>query len=295
MKIQDRNLRSQFVLFGIEQSGFSLIEVVVAMAILAVLSLLTSQALKSAVDNKIFIGAEVNRDSQLADTIRIIRNDISHAFNYRDIPYEIEKLALTSPTPPQNPPPPGAPPPLQPPPPPPGQAALPGAATPRPSATPTTGFIGDAESIYFTTLSNVRTIRDSQESDQAKVGYFVKSCRIGPKAQPAKCLYRSLATTLDEEIEKPGPETLLLENVEEFKLRYLGPGREEFVETWKTGKNGDDISKDKFPYAVEITLTIHNKSNPKDRAETLTTLVPLHFDNNPKKKPDPAATKAPGT
>lgn len=255
------------------------------MAIMAVLSLLTAQALKSAVDNKIFIGAEVNRDSQLADTMRILRTDIAQAFHYQDIPYMLDQIAQGTPTPaaagpngvPVNP------------------AA--GGPTPRPSATPTTGFIGDGESLYFTTLSNVRTLRDSQESDQAKVGYFLKPCRSSPKAQPAKCLYRSLTPILDEDIAHPGPETLLLENVEEFKLRYLGPEREDYVDTWKTGKDGDDISKDKFPYAVEITLTTHDKSNPKDHAETVTVLAPLHFMNNPKKKTtgaSPTQTKAPG-
>lgn len=280
---------------NIYHSGFTLVEVVVAMAILAVLSLLTSQALKSAVDNKIFIGVEVNRDSQLADTLHIIRTDIAQAFHYRDIPYELELLAQSTGTPQAATPPPIGAPPLAPPPLTPQQAPQAGAATPRPSATPTTGFIGDAESVYFTTLSNVRTLRDSQESDQAKVGYFVKACKTGPKSLPTKCLYRTLAPILDEDIDKPGPETLLLENVEEFKLRYLGPEREDFVTTWKTGKNGDDISKDKFPYAVEITLTIHDKSNPKDHEETVTVLAPIHFENNPKKKTDPATKKAPGT
>ena len=86
---------------------------------------------------------------------------------------------------------------------------------------------------------------------------------------------------------------MLVENVEELKFRFLGPEREDFVDTWKTGKNGDELTKDKFPYAVEITLTIHDKNNPKDRAETQTTLVSLNFENNPKKKKDAQPTPPP--
>jgi prepilin-type N-terminal cleavage/methylation domain-containing protein len=264
--------------------GFTLLEVMIALAIMAVLSLLSTQAFKSAIDSRAFVSRELNRDSQMADTLRIIRNDIQQAFHYQDIFCKMENDLLTPPTP--TPGPNGGavqqPPPLQ-------QSLVPGGAAPGPTPKPCpvnfTGFIGDKESVYFTALSNVRTLRDSQESDQAKIGYFVKSCRTrGPKPVATQCLYRSVSPILDEDLDKPGQATLLLENVEEFKIRYLGPEREDFVDTWKTGKNGDDISKDKFPYAIEVTLTIIDHSDPKDRAETQTTLIPIFFQNNPKKK-----------
>lgn len=255
----------------------------VALAIMSVLSLLTTQALKSAIDSRAFVSRELNRDSRMADTLRIIRNDVQQAFHYQDVFCKMENELSNPPTPTPagggNPAFGGAPP---------QQPLFPGAPstgpTPKPCPPNYTGFLGDGESLYFSALSNIRTLRDSQESDQAKIGYFVKSCRpVGAKAA-TKCLYRAVSPILDEELDKPGPATLLLENIEEFKLRYLGPEREDFVETWKTGKDGDDVSKDKFPYAVEVTLTIHDKSNPKDRPETQTTLISLNFQNNPAKK-----------
>jgi len=253
------------------QNGFTLLEIMIALAIMAVLSLLTTQALQSAIDSRAFVSRELNRDAQMADTLRILRADISKAFHYQDIFCKMNQELKPTPIP--------------------GVQPVPTETKCPPE---TTGFIGDGESLYFTSLSNVRTLRDSQESSQAKIGYYVKSCRAQNAKGPTKCLYRSLSPVLDQEIDKPGPATLLVENVESFKLRYLGPGREEFVDSWKTGKNGDDLTKDKFPYAVEVTLTIHDKNNPKDRPETQTALIPLNFENNPKKKPAPGTSPGQG-
>ena len=268
------------------QRGFTLIEVMVALAILAGLSILTAQAIKSAIDNKSMMSAEINRDASLADAIRVIRNDIANAFHHRDVHVtlinEAMKAQKVTPSPNPN----GAPPP---PPPPVDPNANQAEGTPRPTPVDVTGFVGDSQSLYFTALTNVRTIRDAQESDQVKIGYFLKSCKSrGTKGGSSQCLYRATSPYLDEEVEKAGSGTMLVENVVEFKLRYLGPEREEYVEQWKTGKNGDDISKNNFPYAVEVTLTLHNKNDPKDKPVTQTVLAPLFFPNNPPKKKTPA-------
>ena len=271
------------------QKGFTLIEVMVALAILAGLSLLTAQAIKSAIDNKSMMSAEINRDANLADAIRVIRNDIANAFHFRDVHVtllnEAMKAPKVTPTPTKD----GAPPPPPPPPPPPVDPNQQPQATPRPTPVDVTGFVGDSQSLYFTALTNVRTIRDAQESDQVKIGYFLKSCKShGTKGGSSQCLFRATSPYLDEEVEKAGNATMLVENVVEFKLRYLGPEREEYVEQWKTGKNGDDISKNNFPYAVEVTLTLQNKNDPKDKPVTQTVLAPLFFPNNPPKKKTPA-------
>ena len=267
-------------------AGFTLLEVMVALAIMAVLSLLTTQTIRSGITNRILVTTELSRDSKLADTLRIIRSDIAQAFHYQDFYCKMGNDLLATPTPP-----PGAP--GQPPVPPPMLGAQQAAGpTPKPCPPNYTGFIGTAEKVYFTTLSNTRTIRDSQESDQAKIGYYTKSCRTNAsgtsKGGSSRCLYRSHSPLLDEELERPGTETMLMEDIEEFKLRYLGPEHQDYVDTWRTGKNGDDVTRDKFPYAVEITLTIHNKNDPKDKPATQTILAPIAFENNPKKKADPS-------
>ncbi|HVK62304.1 MAG TPA: prepilin-type N-terminal cleavage/methylation domain-containing protein, partial [Bdellovibrionales bacterium] len=218
------------------ESGFTLIEVIVALVILAMLSLLTAQAIQTAIQNRSFITADIERDAELSDAMRIIRNDVNSAFHHRDIFIALENEAIKpkkkddkkpkdenkdgfddetgEKIPPENP---------EQPPANPDEQKDPGPQpSPRPSPPVVTGFIGDASSMYFTTLSNVRTLKDSKESDQAKIGYFVKPCRSRDPGKntrsEGKCLYRSISPMLDKEIDKPGEETVLLENVQDFKL-----------------------------------------------------------------------------
>ena len=277
--------------------GFTLIEVMIAMAIMAVLAVLTAQTMRAGIQDRENISAIIGRESKVADALRIIRNDVNSAFHYRDIYITVmnnaaKPDATPTPSPGQIDPNSGLPvsPPPSPPSPPvnPATAAAEAAATPRPTPPETTGFVGDSESIYFTTLSNTRTIQDSQVSDQAKIGYFVKGCTThnGTKTFQGKCLYRSISPYLDEEIEKPGEETVLLEHVDQFKLRYLGPGHEdlEYVDGWKTGKNGDANTKENFPYAVEVTLATEDKDDKKGQRVVASALIPIRFPNNPPKK-----------
>lgn len=286
-------------------AGFTLIEVMVALAILAALSVLTAGALRSGIENRAILQADINRDSMVEDTLRIIHDDVGAAYHHRDIAVamlnELAKPPATnqgqqgpggdsdqedgqapgskSPgtVPGQTE---GANPAQQ------GQQDLTKAlGTPRPTPVQMTGFVGEEQAMYFTVLNHVRTTRDAKESDQAKVGYYLKQCRSrDPKAKQAtQCLFRSLSTVLDDDVTKIGPESVLLENVTEFKLRYLGPEHEDFVEKWVTGQNGDATTKENFPYAVEVTLTMHNKNDPKEKPVSKSILAPIRFPNNPKK------------
>jgi prepilin-type N-terminal cleavage/methylation domain-containing protein len=279
--------------------GFTLIEVMVALAILAALSVLTAQSMQTAIANRSKAKAQVARDSSIRDALSVISADVGAAFHHRDIQTAMLN-EITNPTP--TPGPGGIPPGQQQPP----QFSAPqgnpngstsAGATPRPTPVNLTGFIGDSESMYFTVLNNVRTLRDAPESDQAKIGYFVKSCksRTSP-GKPSKCLYRAHSPVLDDDVSKPGPAAMLIDNVETFKLRYLGPGHEEPVEQWKTGAQGRDAAAaDNFPYAVEITLTIHDRNDPKEKPLTATILAPIRFPNNAEKKDEKANPNGGGT
>jgi hypothetical protein len=89
---------------------------------------------------------------------------------------------------------------------------------------------------------------------------------------------------LHEDITREGQETVLLENVTEFKLRYLGPGKEEeWINQWYSNEKGDAVTKDKFPYAVEITLAVKDTSSKaKDKNLRMTIVAAIRNPNNPK-------------
>jgi hypothetical protein len=88
---------------------------------------------------------------------------------------------------------------------------------------------------------------------------------------------------IDDDLTKGGQETVLLENVEKFELRYLGPGKEkEWVPQWISTERGDALTKGKFPFAVEITIEVQDKSsNSKDKPLRMTIVAAIRNPNNP--------------
>lgn len=294
-----------------QNAGFTLIELMVALAILAGLSLLTTQAIRTAIQNRASISADLDRDARLADTLRIIKDDIAKAFHYRDFHVQSYNDAIhdlsggtsgasgastsaaagASPTPAPSaspvstvsPSPTGS------------TAAAQPLPSPKPSPVDLTGFVGDKESLYFTALVNVRMTKDTPESDQAKVGYYLKSCHPhgDPKLPESKCLMRVVSPWLDDDVTKveSDHESILVEHVQEFKLRYYGPGHDDPVDAWKTGKNGDEATREVFPYVVEVTLALQDKDNKRDKLVKATILAPLYFPNN---APSPTGSAAPG-
>jgi len=284
-------------------NGFTLIEVVIAVMILAFLSLFTMQAIQNALKSKTKVQKDIDKNSTLRDALRVMERDINMAFNYRDISIKIYNLAQEE------------------------RKAAAGAkktdqpaddkksdsppAQTKPPETSTdpnqfktkeeyiwTKFIGEPEALSFTSLSNIRMMEDSQISSQAEIGYRLKSCRRrSTQGQSSKCLWRRVSNYIHEDITKEGEETVLLENVTEFKLRYLGPGsEEEWLDTWITDEKGDDRTRNKFPYAVEITLEIKDTSSEaKDKPLRMTIVAAIRNPNNPAKEEkkdgttDPAA------
>lgn len=266
------------------RNGFTLIEVLVALLILAGLSLLTAQAIRSGIFNRNKFSKTISRESQVRDAMRVIERDINTAFHYRDMTIEMlnqieaDKKKAGQPTPA------------------PGQPQQPAQTNPAQAANQKkplfqlTFFTGTQDSINFTTLGHVRTTKDAAESDQAEVGYFLKTCRSFTAKSSSNCLWRRYSTVLDGEEAIAGTESVVMENVEELKFRYLGQDKEEFVETWKSsggsGRDGggDPNSVDVFPVAVEVTLKVLDKSDKEEKPVAMTMLAAVRFPNNPPKK-----------
>lgn len=296
----------------IRHSGFTLLEVVIAMMIMAFLSLFTVQSIQQALKTKAKVQKEIDKASTLRDALRIMERDINMAFNYRDASIELFNLAqmerrkrLKTPAggaqqkdangnPIQqkdsagnpiktdqqkdaygNPIPAG-----------PGltdeQIAE---RTKLKTEKIYTHFVGEPASLSFTTLSNVRMTEGSPVSSQAEVGYSLKSCRRrSTQGQSSQCLWRRVSNVIHEDITKFGESTVLLENVSDFKLRYLGVGHEEeWLDTWITNERGTDVTKNNFPYAVEITIAVKDPET-KDKELRMTMVAAVRNPNNKKKQ-----------
>jgi prepilin-type N-terminal cleavage/methylation domain-containing protein len=277
-----------------KRGGFTLIEVMIAMVILSFLSLFTVEAIKKALQTKQKVQKDIDKSATVRDALRIMERDINMAFNYRDINIALynmtqkqrQKDAQTKNVPGQTQNTPGQPnPPTTP-----GQP--PGAAAPvdpnkykLKTEKIATQFIGEPHALSFTSLSNVRMMEESPISSQAEIGYELKPCRRrSTQEQSSQCLWRRVANYIHDDITKDGQLTVMLENVTEFKLRYLGPGREdEWIDTWITNERGDSQTQGKFPYAVEITLEVKDPTpQAKDKPLRLTAVAAIRNPNNPK-------------
>ena len=261
-------------------SGFTLVEVMVALAILAVMTVFTAGAIQSAIRAREKIGGVITRESTVRDALRVIERDVNAAFHYRDISPETAAAPAAAPANSTGT----------------AAAAPPPAPTPdpnRPAAVQLTQFVGEKDRLNFTALSHVRTQQDAAESDQEEVGYYTASCRTRSlKPVEVNCLWRRHALEIDNDVTKGGEAAVLVENVESFKLRYLGPKKEEWQEAWKTDVNGDDLTRDTFPYAVEVALKVLDKSDPNAKPVSMTMVAEIRFPNNavPPPKPDPVTS-----
>ena len=266
--------------------GFTLIEVILSMTILSSMMILVAISISRASKAKIKIQAEIESVSALRDAMRMIRSDINQAYNHYD--YEIEIIEQSKKKNPPNSVP-GQP--IQP--------VAPVAATPTQRKSPATRFVGGENSIDFVTMNNGRMTANDVQADFIEVGYFLKNCKSQfgdggrgdavKKSQGSQCLFRRTQKIIDLDVTKGGVETMMLDDVTEFSLKYLVEGKLDWVKEWKAEKARYNI----FPDAVEVTLGIEKESEGKQKKYSIQYVVPIHFPNNI--KPKPGSAQAPGS
>lgn len=281
--------------------AFTLIEVVIAVAILSTLSVLVATSLSRALKAKKKIQAEVTDVSSLRDAMKVLRADIQQAYNHVDFEKEIidqiPKAKTQAPAAGTNP--------YQQP----QQPLIPPRQNKRED--PRTAFVGTDNKMNFVTMNNARMMAGEMQADFIEVGYEVKTCQnLSNADQSSQCLFRRVQKILDQDVEKGGLETVILENVTEFSIRYLIEGKEDWVKEWKsvptasssaplgsvdmanqpqmptsanpagTATGGSNISRATYPDAIEVTLAIERELDKKKRKYSLQYVIPVHFPNN---------------
>ena len=248
--------------------GFTLIEVILAISILSTLTVLTTQALSRALKAKVKIQTEVDDVSGLRDTMRMIRTDVNLAFHHRDFEQEISDLVnkpATSPTVAT-----------------PTAPVAPAHVRENKRVDPTTDFVGTEDQMNFVTMNNSRITANSRQADFIEVGYSLKDCRnLTDPSKSSKCLYRRTQLIIDDNVSEGGTEAVLLENISEFKIRYIGDGKQDWVSTWKTNSGSDAATKGRYPELVEVSMAIEHEVDHKKRTYSMQYVIPIHFPNNP--------------
>ncbi len=254
------------------QKGFTLIEVLITVAILGMMTVLATQSIQQAIKSKVKIQDQIDDVSRMRDALRLIEGDINEAFHYRDVEKELsdlikKKSASKNPQVPnqeQFSPPPEA-----------------------PRVDPTTYFVGSGEKMDFVTMNNARMVRNMKQADFIEVGYSAKSCKsLTGEMGSSQCLWRRSTTWVDEDVTKGGDEVVLLENVSEFKLRYIGKGKDDWVSEWRSDTGGDAVTKNNFPSAVEVSLTVERKDpkTSKIKKYSMQIVAQIRFPNNEEPK-----------
>lgn len=256
----------------VSQQGFTLIEVMITVAILGTMTILATQSIQQAIRSKTKIQDQIDDVSRMRDALRLVDADINQAFHYRDVEKEIGDLINKKAQVPGAPPPPPIP-----------------AAPPDPNqaqrSDPVTHFMGTDATLDFVTMNNARMIRNMKQADFMEVGYALKSCKsLSGEQGSSQCLWRRTTSWVDDDVTKGGDEVVLLENITEFKLRYIGKGKDDWVNDWKTDGAGDAVTKGNFPTAVEISMTIERGSGTKKKKYSAQIVSQIRFPNNDEAK-----------
>jgi prepilin-type N-terminal cleavage/methylation domain-containing protein len=264
--------------------GFSLLETLIVLGILAVMSLIASRAIKGALLNKGKIDARLKAETVVFDALRIMATDVERAFHYQYALYEMDLQVVTQQQQAQGQPP-GQPAPQQP------QFGADNDFTLSGPPERLTQFIGKTDQLHFTTLNHQRTTANAQESNQSEVGYYLADCKSRLTDKTSRCLWRRSSTIIDNDVTRGGPATPLVEHVSQLKFDYLSedPNDKEWKSNWVSDNNGNANTQNMFPNMVRIFLEVHDKNNKHIGKFSQTIITTIRFPNNI----DPAKRFAP--
>lgn len=256
------------------QRGFTLIEVMISVAILATMSMLAARSIQQGLKAKTKIQGQIDDVSRLRDALRLMERDLNLAYHHRDFELELQQLVkkpatATAGTPPGS-----------------------GTSTPIPDPPreaarqdPTTNFVGTDEMMSFVTMNNARMIKNTRQADFVEVGYALKSCKSADGKKSSKCLWRRSSNVVDDDVTSGGDEVVLLEDVTEFGLQYIGKGKQDYVKVWRSDKGGDAVTKGNFPQAVKVSITVQKEELGKKKKYSMEIVSSIHFPNNKEATP----------
>ena len=270
-------------------AAFSLVEIVIAMAILAFLTLFAARSLENAINSKARTQTRLDRQSGLQNALDIMADDISKAFNYRSIQIALHNQAQktrqsrdqkarqkqktgaktggknqgnkgkpnrdpNSETPeetPEDKDPKRDLAQAEPPPPP--------REYPLKKDKVVTRFMGEVDQLNFSSLSYMRSQHNEAAGDQAEIGYFLRECKGRfKKTESNQCLWRRMSPYMDDDITQGGTAAVLLENVAGLEFKYLARNSSNSIawaDTWNSETaDGSCPDTQRFPTAVSIRL-----------------------------------------
>src|SRR5579885_1191899 len=198
------------------RKGFTLIEVLIAVVLLAVISLLLWQSMGGAINSK----ERSEKREQTYRGAKLVLNRMTRELSMCVLYSSLEFLGISS------------------------------------SSEQMTKSVfigtnaGDQDKLTFDTLAHVRYLKNVKESDMAEVTYFVEKAADEDQAQLGDYVLKIREKSpLDNQPDQGGRVMTLLEGVKELNFRYYDVTKGEFKDEWDTTKI--DFGN-RLPKAVEI-------------------------------------------
>ncbi len=129
---------------------------------------------------------------------------------------------------------------------------------------------GEHDSISLTSMSHKRLFRKNRESDQCKIHYEVISSE---KLDGLYTLIQKKQPWLDARTEVEGRSLILIDGIKGFNLEYYDVRRRDWIDEWNSASadmNG------KLPFAVRIALEFPNPDDDDDNIK-MVSAIPLAF------------------
>lgn len=139
------------------------------------------------------------------------------------------------------------------------------------------GFVGNEQSMNFSTLNGIHTIKNHRDTDQIQVGYELKRGRDGFTA-----LIRRQTDYLLSQLEDGGTRFVLIPRVENFTLEYYDSNKKEWTSKWDT----DSVSyAGRLPKMIKVKLAVLGELESEDddtkrRSYSYEVVVPLALYNS---------------
>jgi general secretion pathway protein J len=179
-----------------ERAGFTLIEVLIAMAIFSFIALGTSEAIRRGFNVKKVVEEQWNAIHGIRSALVIMQRDIHLAFHKSldsDDSFDFGSRA--------------------------DEMWFKGF------------FIGKSEALHFTSLSHRKLYENVHESELNEVGYQLSA---DPEKPGKNRLLRRSSVIVDQDRERGGEEDLLLEDIKEVQFRYFSKERDLWFDEWDT-------------------------------------------------------------
>ncbi|MBK8236985.1 MAG: prepilin-type N-terminal cleavage/methylation domain-containing protein [Deltaproteobacteria bacterium] len=116
------------------------------------------------------------------------------------------------------------------------------------------------DDLTFSTFAHLRMRKDANESDQCVLQYFIEK---DPQDPQRTHLFRreSRRRTEDkaDQLDEYFPAYVMIEDVEEFDVKYWDDRQREWLDEWRTTRN--DMQPDRLPTRIKMKLVVKDGSD----------------------------------